>query len=120
MGVQGTVNQLFVNIEKAYGAFRKEVLYNIPTEFAILMKLVRIIIKMCLSDDDDNDNDGDDEDTVAQQPITGPGPPHLMRFLDHAEGLLGRVISVPQGGQTITRSTDFYSFPVCPPESSGS
>jgi hypothetical protein len=31
----------------------------------------------------------------------------IVRFLDHVEGLLGRVISSLQGGQAITHSADF-------------
>jgi hypothetical protein len=41
-----TVHQLFVDFKKAYDTVRREVLYNILTEFGIPMKLVRHI-KMC-------------------------------------------------------------------------
>jgi hypothetical protein len=43
----GTVHQLFVDLKKAYNSGRREVVYNILTEFGLLMKLVRLI-KMCL------------------------------------------------------------------------
>jgi len=43
------VHQLFIDFKKAYNAVRREVLYNILTEFGIPMKLVRLI-KMCLTD----------------------------------------------------------------------
>jgi len=38
-----TVHQSFVYFEKTYDAVRREVLYNILTEFDIPMKLVRLI-----------------------------------------------------------------------------
>jgi hypothetical protein len=47
-----------------------------------------------ISDNNNNNN------PMAQQPITGPAPP--VRFLDHEEGLLGRMTSSPRGGQVIT------------------
>jgi hypothetical protein len=43
-----TVDQLFVDFKKAYDSVRREVLYNIPMEFGVPMKLVRLI-KMCLN-----------------------------------------------------------------------
>jgi hypothetical protein len=42
------VHQLFRDFKKAYDSVRRENLYNILTEFGILMKLVRLII-MCLT-----------------------------------------------------------------------
>jgi len=39
------VNQLFMDLQKAYDSVRKEVLYNILIEFGIHMKSVRLIIK---------------------------------------------------------------------------
>jgi hypothetical protein len=44
-----TVHQLFVDFKKAYDSVRRELLYNILTEFGIPMKLVRLI-KMCLNE----------------------------------------------------------------------
>jgi len=41
------VHQLFIHFKKAYDSVRREVLYNISTEFGIPMTLVRLI-KMCL------------------------------------------------------------------------
>jgi hypothetical protein len=41
------VHHLFLDFEKAYDSVRREVLYNIMTEFGIPMKLLRLI-KMCL------------------------------------------------------------------------
>ena len=38
---------LFIDFKKPYDAVRREVLNNIPIEFGIPMKLVRLI-KMCL------------------------------------------------------------------------
>jgi hypothetical protein len=43
------VHQLFVEIKKAYDSVRREVLYNILTEFGIPLKLARVI-KMCLNE----------------------------------------------------------------------
>jgi hypothetical protein len=52
MGQGDTVKaeyQLFVDFKKAYDSGRREVLYNILTEFGIPMKLLRLI-KMCLTE----------------------------------------------------------------------
>jgi hypothetical protein len=43
MGHNGTVHQLFIDYEKAYKSVRSEVLYNIPTEFGLPMKLAGVI-----------------------------------------------------------------------------
>jgi hypothetical protein len=43
------VHQLFIDFKKANDSVRKEILYNILTEFGIPMKLVRLM-KMCLSE----------------------------------------------------------------------
>jgi hypothetical protein len=43
------MRQIFVDFKKAYDSVRKEVLYNMPIEFGIPMKLVRLI-KMCLNE----------------------------------------------------------------------
>ena len=45
----GTIHQLFIDFKKAYASFKREVLYNILTEFGIPKKLVRLI-KICLSE----------------------------------------------------------------------
>ena len=37
------VNQLFIDIKKAYDSVRREVLYNILMEFGVPKKLVRLI-----------------------------------------------------------------------------
>ena len=42
------MHQLFVDFEKAYDSVRREVLYNIPIEYGIPMKLLKLI-KMCLN-----------------------------------------------------------------------
>jgi hypothetical protein len=39
-------HQLFIDFKKAYDSMRREVLYNIPIEFGIAIKLVRLI-EMC-------------------------------------------------------------------------
>jgi hypothetical protein len=44
-----TVHQLFIDFKKAYDSVRREVLYSIPIEYGIPMKLVRLI-KMCLNE----------------------------------------------------------------------
>jgi purine nucleoside phosphorylase len=44
-----TVHQLFVDFKKAYDSVRREILYNILTEFGVPMKLDRLI-KMCLNE----------------------------------------------------------------------
>jgi hypothetical protein len=36
-----TVHQLFIDFKKAYNSVRREVLYNIPIEFGVTMKLFR-------------------------------------------------------------------------------
>jgi hypothetical protein len=42
----GTVHQLLIDFKKAYDSVRREVLYNILTEFWVPMKSVRMI-RMC-------------------------------------------------------------------------
>ena len=42
-----TIHQLFIDFKIAYDSVKREVLYNILTEFGIPKKLVRLI-KMCL------------------------------------------------------------------------
>jgi hypothetical protein len=44
----GTVHQLFIDFKKAYDSVRREVLYNILSEFGMPRKLVGVI-KMCLN-----------------------------------------------------------------------
>jgi hypothetical protein len=43
------VHQLFIDFKKAYDSVRRVVLYNIPIEVVLPMKLVRLI-KMCLNE----------------------------------------------------------------------
>jgi hypothetical protein len=43
------VHQLFVDFKEPYDSVRREILYNILTQFGIRMKLVRLI-KMCLNE----------------------------------------------------------------------
>ena len=43
------VHQLFIDFKKAYDSVRSEALYNIPTDFGIPKKLVKLI-KMCLTE----------------------------------------------------------------------
>jgi len=42
------LHQLFIDFKKAYDSVRKEVFYNILTEFGLPMQLVRLIT-MCLN-----------------------------------------------------------------------
>jgi sorting nexin-29 len=44
-----TAYQLFIDFKRAYDSVRREVLYNIHTEFGVPMKLVRVI-KICLNE----------------------------------------------------------------------
>jgi hypothetical protein len=48
-GCNDTVHQLFIDFKKAYISVRREVLYNILTEFGIPRKLVGLI-QMCLNE----------------------------------------------------------------------
>jgi hypothetical protein len=41
-----TVHQLFTGFKKAYDSLKNEVLYNIPIEFGVPIKLIRLIA-MC-------------------------------------------------------------------------
>jgi len=43
------VHQLFTDFKKTYDSVRREVLYNILTEFGTPMQMVRLI-KMCLNE----------------------------------------------------------------------
>jgi len=43
------VHQVFIEFKNAYDSIRKEVLYNIPIQICIAMKLARLI-KMCLKE----------------------------------------------------------------------
>jgi len=43
------MHQLIIDLKKVYDPVRREVLYNILTEFSILIKLVRLI-KVCLNE----------------------------------------------------------------------
>ena len=43
MGVNEAVHQLFVNFKNGFYSVRREVLYNIPIGFGIVLKLVRLI-----------------------------------------------------------------------------
>jgi hypothetical protein len=45
----GTVHKLFINLKEVYDSVRRDILYNILTEFSVLMKLARPI-KMCLNE----------------------------------------------------------------------
>jgi hypothetical protein len=45
----GTVHQLFIDFKKAYDSVKREVLYNILTDFEIPRKLDRLN-KMCLNE----------------------------------------------------------------------
>jgi hypothetical protein len=43
------VRQIFIDYKKAYDSVRRQVLYSIPIEFGIHMKLVRLIVT-CLNE----------------------------------------------------------------------
>jgi hypothetical protein len=51
------VHQLFIDFKKAYDPVRREVLYNIFTEYGIPIKLVRLI-EMCLTEKYSRDQAG--------------------------------------------------------------
>jgi len=43
------MHQVFIDFKKAHDSVRREVLYNVLTEFGISMKLIRLIT-MCLNE----------------------------------------------------------------------
>ena len=43
------MHQLFIDFQKAYDSFSREIVYNILIQFGILVKLIRLI-KMCLNE----------------------------------------------------------------------
>jgi hypothetical protein len=43
------VHQLFIDLKKAYGLVRREILYSIFIEFGVPMKLLRLI-KVCINE----------------------------------------------------------------------
>jgi hypothetical protein len=45
----GNTMRLYLDFKNVYDSVRREVLYNIPTEFGIPMKLLRLI-KLCLNE----------------------------------------------------------------------
>jgi hypothetical protein len=49
MGVQWDSTSAIVDFKKAYDLARREVQYNIPIEFGVPMKLVRLI-RICLNE----------------------------------------------------------------------
>jgi hypothetical protein len=49
----GTVHHIMVHLKKGYESIRKDILYNILSDFGILMELV-MLIKMCLNDTHSN------------------------------------------------------------------
>jgi len=46
------VCQLFIDVKKVYDSVRREILYNILTEFDFLTKLIKLLmlVKMCLNE----------------------------------------------------------------------